>query len=327
MRAVVCRSFGPPEDLEIEDLPDPIPAAGQALIDVYSAGLNFPDVLQVAGKYQFQPPFPFTPGCEVAGVVCGLGEGVATLRVGQRVMALNAIGGMAETVAVDANAVTPIPDSMSFDVASGFGLVYGTSYHALKQRAAIQPGETLLVLGAGGGVGLAAVEIGKALGARVIAAASTDPKLEVARAHGADELLNYADGNLKDKIRALTGGRGADVIYDPVGGELFDQATRSIAWNGRLLVVGFASGVIPKFPTNLALLKGCQIVGVFWGEFCKREPDANRQNGAELFELYRQGHLQPHVSQAFPIEEYAAALNTFVNRTAVGKVVLHIRDE
>jgi len=325
MKAVVCRAFGPPESLTLEDVPDPRPAEGQVLIDVYAAGLNFPDVLQIAGKYQFQPPFPFTPGAEVAGVVADVGPGTTGHNKGDRVMAMTGIGGMAERAVASVDSVNPIPEGMDFAAASGFELVYGTSYHALKQRAQLKAGETLLVLGASGGVGLAAVEIGKAFGAQVIAAAGSDEKLQIAKQHGADLLVNYGQVNLKDRIKELTGGKGADVIFDPVGGDLFDQATRSINWNGRLLVVGFASGTIPKFPVNLALLKGCQIVGVFWGDFKRREPAAYRQNVRELCNLFHQGNLKPLVSREFPLTEYAAALNMLVNRQAVGKIVLRVR--
>ncbi|MBL8849932.1 MAG: NADPH:quinone oxidoreductase family protein [Planctomycetaceae bacterium] len=325
MKAVLCNSFGPPENLSLEEVADPRPGSGQVLIDVWSAGLNFPDTLQIAGKYQYLPPFPFTPGAEVSGVVAEVGSGVTHVRPGDRVMAITGIGGMAERAVADAGAVAPIPASMDFDVAAGFGLVYGTSYHALTQRGRLQAGETLLVLGAAGGVGLAAVEIGKALGARVIAAAGSDEKLEVARSRGADAIVNYGRESLKDRIKELTGGKGADVIYDPVGGELFDQCARAVNWNGRILVVGFASGVIPKYPTNLALLKGCQLVGVFWGEFVKRDPATCRANCAALFELFAQGKLNPLVGHAFPLDRYADALNVFINRQALGKVVLQVR--
>ncbi len=327
MQAVLCKSYGPPENLTLEQVDDPSPAAGQVLIDVYSAGLNFPDTLQIAGKYQFQPPFPFTPGAEVAGKIAEVGDGVTSFQPGDRVMALPGIGGMAERVVADQGAVDAIPDAMDFDTAACFGLVYGTSYHALRQRAQLQPGETLLVLGAGGGVGLAAVEIGKAFGARVIAAAGSDQKLSIAKQHGADELLNYNDGSLKDNVKDLTGGKGADVIYDPVGGDLFDQCTRCINWNGRILVVGFTSGRIPQYPINLALLKGCQLVGVFWGEFRKREPEVYSQNCAELFELYQTQKIKPLISQVFPLDQYADALNVFLERKAIGKIALHLRDE
>jgi NADPH:quinone reductase len=326
MKAVVCKSYGPPENLTLEEIADPAPVRGQVLIDVYAAGLNFPDVLQIAGKYQFQPPFPFTPGCELAGVVTETGMSVSGVKPGDRVMALTGIGAFAERAVVDASSVDVIPEAMDFNTAAALGLAYGTSYHALAQRARLQPGENLLVLGASGGVGLAAVEIGKAFGARVIAGASTDQKLQIAKEHGADVLVNYSQGSLKDKIKELTGGKGADVIFDPVGGELFDQCARCINWNGRLLVVGFASGTIPKYPVNLALLKGCQIVGVFWGDFRQREPETYRENCQALFELFREGKIKPLISQAFPLERYADALNVFVNRQAVGKIVLRIRN-
>jgi len=325
MKAVVCRSYGPPENLTLEDVPDPAPVRGQVLIDVHAAGLNFPDVLQIAGKYQFQPPFPFTPGSELAGIVIEVGDGVSGLKPGDRVMALTGTGAMAERAVVDGSAVDVIPDAMDFNTAAALGIAYGTSYHALSQRAQLRLGENLLVLGASGGVGLAAVEIGKTFGARVIAGASTDQKLSIAKEHGADVLVNYSRGSLKDTIKELTNGKGADVIFDPVGGELFDQCTRCINWNGRLLVVGFAGGTIPKYPVNLALLKGCQLVGVFWGEFRQREPEVYRENCRSLFELFQQGAIKPLVSQAFPLERYADALNVFVNRQAIGKIVLEIR--
>ena len=327
MKAVQCTSYGSPENLEFNEIEDPNASAGGVVIDIHATGLNFPDTLQIQGKYQFQPPFPFTPASECAGVITEVGEGVTDLAVGDRVMAMIGVGGLAEKVACPVEACTKIPDSMDFAAASGFGMIYGTSYHALKQRADLQPGENLLVLGASGGVGYAAVELGKAMGARVIAAASTDEKLEVAKAAGADELINYGDGELKDKVKKLTGGVGADVIYDPVGGDLFDQCARCINWNGRLLVVGFASGTIPKYPANLALLKGCALVGVFWGDFRRREPEVHNQNTEELFALYNDGKLKPLVSQKFPLDKYVDALNVFVNRQAVGKVVIQVKDE
>jgi NADPH:quinone reductase len=326
MQAVLCRAFGAPDSLTLEEVADPQPAAGQVLIDVHAAGLNFPDVLQIAGKYQFQPPFPFTPGAEVSGVVAAVGPGVTGIKHGDRVMGMTGIGGMAELAVAAADSVNPVPDGMDFATAAGFELAYGTSYHALKQRGQLCAGETLLVLGASGGVGLAAVEIGKAFGARVIAAAGSDEKLQVAKSHGADVLLNYSQVNLKDQMKELTAGKGADVIFDPVGGDLFDQSTRSINWNGRLLIVGFASGTIPKFPVNLALLKGCQIVGVFWGDFKRREPEAYQQNCRELVDLFQQGKIKPLVSREFPLAQYAAALNLFLERQVVGKIVLRVRD-
>ncbi|MCZ6772918.1 MAG: NADPH:quinone oxidoreductase family protein [Proteobacteria bacterium] len=327
MKAVLCKSYGPPENLVLEEIDPPSPGKGQVLIDIYSTGLNFPDTLQIQGKYQFQPSFPFTPASEVAGKVAEVGEGVTDLKVGDRVMAMVGTGGMAEQVVAEVVAADTIPDSMAFETAAGFGMIYGTSYHALKQRANLQPEETLLVLGASGGVGIAAVELGKVMEARVIAAASTDEKLNVAKQHRADDLVNYGDGELKEKVKELTGGRGADVIYDPVGGDLFDQCARCINWKGRILVVGFASGTIPKYPINLALLKGCQLVGVFWGAFRKREPRVYQKNCRDLFELFGRGEVKPLISQVFPLEKYVDALNVFVNRQAVGKIVLRIRDE
>lgn len=256
MKAVLCKAFGPAETLVLEEVASPVPKKNEILLDVHAAGVNFPDTLIIEGKYQFKPPFPFSPGGEAAGVVSAVGEKIGHLKPGDRVMALTGWGSFAEQVAVPGYNVLPIPAAMDFNTAAAFSMTYGTSMHALKQRGNLQPGETLLVLGASGGVGLAAVEIGKAMGARVIAAASSAEKLAVAKAAGADELINYSETSLKDEIKRLTDGNGADVIYDPVGGDLFDQAIRSIAWNGRLLVVGFASGRIPELPVNLALLKG-----------------------------------------------------------------------
>ena len=263
------------------------------VLDIHAAGVNFPDTLIIEGKYQIKPPFPFSPGGEAAGVIASVGDKVSHLKPGDRVMGLTGYGSFAEKIAVDASRILPIPKNMDFVTAAGFSMTYGTSMHALKQRADLKPGETLLVLGASGGVGLAAVEIGKAMGARVIAAASSAEKLEVARAAGADELINYTEVSLKDAVKELTKGQGADVIYDPVGGDLFDQAVRSINWKGRLLVVGFASGRIPEFPVNLALLKGSSIVGVFWGAFAAREPQTNRENFEELFAWFSEGKLKP----------------------------------
>jgi NADPH2:quinone reductase len=327
MKAVLCKSYGPPENLTFEEIDDPKPGAGEVLIDIYAAGLNFPDTLQIEGKYQFQPPFPFIPSSEVAGIVAEVGEGVTRVSVGDRVLAAVGNGAMAERVVAKEGGVERIPDSMDMRTASGFGMVYGTSYHSLKQRADLQPGETVLVLGASGGVGIAAIEIAKAFGARVIAAASTDEKLQVCKDAGADELINYSDGVLKEKVKDLTDQNGADVIYDAVGGDMFDQATRCINWKGRFLIVGFASGRIPKLPANLALLKGCQYVGVFWGAFRVREPEVHDQNTRELFELFNQGKLKPLVKDCFPLEQYEDALNIFIQRKAVGKVVIEVRSE
>lgn len=325
MKAVLCKAFGPAETLVLEEVASPEPKKNEVLIDVHAAGVNFPDTLIIEGKYQFKPPFPFSPGGEAAGTVAAVGEKISHLKPGDRVMALTGWGSFAEQVAVPGYNVMPIPKGIDFNSAAAFGMTYGTSMHALKQRANLQPGETLLVLGASGGVGLAAVEIGKAMGARVIAAASSDEKLEVAKATGADLLINYSTSSLKEKVKELTGGQGADVIYDPVGGDLFDEAIRSIAWNGRLLVVGFASGRIPELPVNLALLKGAAVVGVFWGSFAQRQPQDNLANFQQLFAWHAEGKLKPLVSQTFPLERAAEAINALGQRKAVGKVVVTVR--
>ena len=325
MKAMLCKAFGPAETLVLEEVASPEAKKTEVLLEVHAAGVNFPDTLIIEGKYQFKPPFPFSPGGEAAGVVKAVGEKVGHLKVGDRVMALTGWGSFAEEVAVPGYNVMPIPANMDFPIAAAFGMTYGTAMHALKQRANLQPGETLLVLGASGGVGLAAVEIGKAMGARVIAAASSAEKLEVAKAAGADELINYSDSSLKDEVKRLTNGQGADVIYDPVGGDLFDAAIRSIAWNGRLLVVGFASGRIPELPVNLTLLKGAAVVGVFWGAFAQRQPQDNAANFQQLFAWYGEGKLKPLVSQTFPLPKAAEAIDTLGQRKAVGKVVVQVR--
>ncbi|HDZ08150.1 NADPH:quinone oxidoreductase family protein [Pseudohongiella sp.] len=327
MKALLCKSYGPPENLSLEEVVDLEPLPGEVIVDVYAASLNFPDTLQIQGKYQFQPPMPFSPGSEVGGVISAVGNEVTGFSVGDRVMATPSIGGMAEQVKVQPSGLRKIPDSMDFKTAAGFAMVYTTSYHALKQRAQLQPGETLLVLGASGGVGMAAVELGKLMGARVIAAASSDEKLEFVNQAGPDELLNYGDGELKEKVKALTDGKGADVIYDPVGGDLFDQATRCINWNGRLLVVGFTSGRIPSYPANLALLKGSSMMGVFLGRFRKEEPEAYEQNFRELFDMYTAGKIKPIVTKSFAFEDYVAAFNVFRERKVMGKVTFEIRSE
>ncbi|MBX8483600.1 NADPH:quinone oxidoreductase family protein [Pseudomonas cichorii] len=324
MKALLCKAFGPADTLVLENVASPVIKKNEILLDVQAAGVNFPDTLIIEGKYQFKPPFPFSPGGEAAGIISQVGEKITHLKPGDRVMALTGWGSFAEQVAVPGYNVLPIPEAMDFTTAAAFSMTYGTSMHALKQRANLQPGETLLVLGASGGVGLAAVEIGKALGARVIAAASTAEKLEVARKAGADELINYNETSLKDEVKRLTAGNGVDVIYDPVGGDLFDQAIRSIAWNGRLLVVGFASGRIPELPVNLALLKGASVVGVFWGSFAQRQPQDNAANFKQLFDWYADGKLKPLVSQVYPLERGAEAIEVLGKRSAVGKVVVAV---
>ena len=325
MKAVLCKTLGPARDLVLEDVASPQPKKNEILLDVQAAGVNFPDTLIIEGKYQFQPPLPFSPGGEAAGVVAAVGEKAGAFKVGDRVMALTGWGAFAEQVAVPFYNVLPIPASMDFTTAAAFGMTYGTSMHALRQRGQLQAGETLLVLGASGGVGLAAVEIGKAMGARVIAAASSAEKLAVAKAAGADELIDYSQASLREEIKRLTGGQGADVIYDPVGGELFEQAVRGLAWNGRLLVVGFASGSIPQLAANLVLLKGAAVLGVFWGAFAQRQPEDNAANFKQLFAWYAEGKLKPLVSQTYPLAEAGAAIEKLGHRQAVGKLVVLAR--
>jgi NADPH:quinone reductase len=322
MKAILCKQYGPPELLTVEELPSPSPGPRQVLIRVRAAGVNFPDTLIIQNLYQFKPPLPFSPGGEFSGEIKAIGAEVSHLSIGQRVTAFTGWGAFAQEVAADADRVLPIPDDMPFDLAACFVMTYGTSYHALADRAALKRGETLLVLGAAGGVGLAAVEIGKALGARVIAAASSDSKLKVCREHGADEAINYETDNLRERIKKLTDGKGVDVVYDPVGGTYSEPALRSVAWRGRFLVVGFASGTIPSIPLNLALLKGLSISGVFWGDHIKREPQKNAADLAELLRLLKAGALKPLISERYPFERVADALNSVMQRKAVGKIVL-----
>ncbi|MEW5862148.1 MAG: NADPH:quinone oxidoreductase family protein [Pseudomonadota bacterium] len=324
MRAVLCRQYGPPETLVVEELPSPRPGAGEVVVRMKAASVNFPDVLIIQNKYQFKPPLPFSPGSEMAGVVKEVGEGVRNVKPGDRVIAFTTYGAFAEEVKVEAGRLVPIPEGMDFATASAFLLTYGTSDHALRDRGALRRGETLAVLGAAGGVGLAAIEIGKALGAHVIACASSADKLEVCREHGADALVNYATEDLREHIREITAGRGVDVVYDAVGGPYTEPALRATAWRGRLLVVGFAAGEIPKIPLNLPLLKGCAIVGVFWGEFARREPRAFAESIAQLGAWYREGRLRPHVSQILPLEKAAEALRLMAERRVKGKVVLTV---
>jgi NADPH2:quinone reductase len=325
MKAVLCKAFGSADSLVLEEVASPVAKSNEILLNIHAAGVNFPDTLIIQGNYQFKPPFPFSPGGEAAGIVAAAGEKVSAFKPGDRVMALTGWGSFAEQVAVPAYNVLPIPSNMDFTTAAAFSMTYGTAMHALRQRADLQPGETLLVLGASGGVGLAAVEIGKALGARVIAAASSADKLAVAANAGADELIHYNDANLKDELKRLTAGNGVDVIFDPVGGDLFDQAVRAIAWNGRLLVIGFASGRIPDLPVNLALLKGAAIIGVFWGAFAQRQPKDNAANFAQLFEWFEQGRIKPLVSKSYPLERAGEAIDSLATRRAVGKVVVVCR--
>jgi len=324
MKAVVCKEFGPPDSLRIEELPSPRAGPGEAVISVKAASLNFPDVLIIQNKYQFKPPLPFSPGSELAGVVKEVGAGVQGWHVGDKVIACTTYGAFAEEVKTEAARLMPLPGKMDFVTGAAFLLTYATTDHALRDRGALAAGETLLVLGAAGGVGLAAIEIGKVLGARVIACASSEEKLAVCRSHGADATINYAAEDLRERIKALTDGRGVDVVYDPVGGPYTEPAFRSIAWRGRLLVVGFAAGEIPKLPLNLALLKGASIVGVFWGDFARREPARFADSVRQLAKWYQEGRLRPHVSETFPLERAAEALKRLVARQVKGKVVLTV---
>ena len=322
MRAVLCKKFGPPDTLVVEDVPSPRAAAGQVVVTVKAAAINFPDSLIIEGKYQIRPEPPFSPGFEVAGVIKECGDGVTGFAVGDRVIAVTTWGGYAEEVAVGAENLIPMPAAMDFPAAAAFMTTYGTSYYALKDRAGLRAGETLLVLGASGGVGIAAIQIGKALGARVIAAASSEAKLAVCRAEGADELINYGADDLRARVKALTGGKGIDVVYDPVGGDFSEKALRDMAWNGRFLVVGFATGDIPKLPLNLVLLKNCSIVGVFWIAFTKNERAASQRNNDELTQLVQAGRLKPYLHATYPLERAGQALVEVLAQRTSGKVVL-----
>lgn len=322
MRAVRCHELVGPSGLRVDEVPDPTPGDGEVLIAVKAAGVNFPDVLLSYGKYQFKPAPPFVPGGEAAGVVIALGPGVTSLAVGDRVATTAIHGSFAEKVVASEVSVVKLPDAVSFEVGAATLLTYATTYHALVDRAALKKGETLLVTGAAGGVGIAAVELGRVLGANVIAAASTDEKIAFCKEHGASEGINYSREDLKERAKVLTKGNGANVVYDPVGGPLAEAALRSIAWEGRFLVVGFAAGEIPKIPLNLALLKGCQIVGVFWGAFVAREPERNRANCNALFAMVADGSLKPHVDSVLPFDRAGDALRRMEQRAVMGKLVL-----
>jgi NADPH2:quinone reductase len=322
MKAVITKQAGPPETLTVEEIPSPTPGPGEVIVSMRAASVNFPDVLIIQDKYQFKPPRPFSPGSELAGVVKTVGDGVTHVKPGDGVMAFTTYGAFAEEVKVDASRLFAVPNGMDFPTAASFLLTYGTSDHALTDRASLKAGESLLVLGAAGGVGLAAIEIGKALGARVIACASSDEKLGVCRAHGADETIDYTREDLRERVKQVTGGAGVDVVYDAVGGQYTEPALRSLAWRGRLLVVGFAAGDIPKIPLNLVLLKGCSIVGVFVGEFMKREPGGFAERVRQLGRWWQEGKLRPHVSATMPLEHAAAALTQIAARQVKGKIVL-----
>lgn len=321
VKVLHCKAYGPPESLVLEDVPPAALGRGEVRVRLHAAGVNFPDVLIIQGKYQFKPEMPFAPGGEAAGVVTEVGEKVEGFKTGDKVIVMTGWGAFAEELVVTPDRLAPLPPSMPFEEGAAFLMTYGTSHHALKQRARLQPGETLLVLGAAGGVGLAAVELGKAMGARVIAGVSTDEKAALARKHGADEVIVYSREALRDRLKELAP-LGVDVVYDPIGGDYSEQALRSIAWKGRFLVVGFASGPIPSIPLNLALLKGCEIVGVFWGAFTVREADLHRENVAELVALYEAGKIRPLVSKTYPLAEGGQAIRDMMERRVTGKTVV-----
>ena len=322
MRALVCRDYGPVDNLVIEDWDDPVPGDGQVAFDVKAAGLNFADILIIAGKYQVRPPLPFVPGNEASGVVTAVGRDVTRFKPGDRVIGALRGGAFAEKTVVDEHMAIPLPERMSFEEGAAYSVAYGTSYHALKQGARLQSGETVLVLGAAGGVGYAAVELAKALGSRVIAAASSDEKLAFARQAGADDVINYASGSLKDSVKALTGGKGVDVVYDPVGGDLAEQALRATAWQGRYLVIGFASGDIPRVPLNLTLLKEASIVGVWYGPWAEKHNDELWENVEELSAMVEAGKIQPRYSEAFSLDDFVDAFRVITERRVLGKIVL-----
>lgn len=325
MKAMLCKAWGGPDDLVFEETDDPKAGPGEVVIDVHACGVNFPDILLIGGKYQFKPDFPFSPGMEVGGVIAEVGEGVTEVAVGDRVMAACGDGGFAEKVKAPAQKTFKLPDGVSFEQAAGFPVTYGTTYHALKDRGQLKPGEVLLVHGASGGVGLNAVELGKLMGATVIGTVGSDAKMDIVKEYGADHVFNYSTQSIRETVKELTGGKGADVIYDPVGGDAFDESLRCINWDGRLLVIGFASGRIPEAKANLVLLKQCQIVGVFWGAWTERYPDRCREQFDTLLNWCAQGKLNPHISMRFPLEKSPEALKALAARKATGKVIVNVR--
>ena len=327
MKAILCRAYGLPDTLTLEDIPSPVPGPGEVLIQVRACSLNFPDTLTIRNMYQFKPPLPFSPGSEASGVVKTAGEGVTHVKPGDRVFTYGSHGGLAEERIAEARATISIPDGMDFVTGASTLYAYGTSYHALKDRAQLKPDETLLVLGAAGGVGLAAVELGKLMGATVIAAASTDEKLAVCQEKGAMHLINYTTEDLRERIKAITQGKGVDVVYDPVGDKWAEPAIRSLAWRGRYLVVGFAGGEIPKIPLNLVLLKGSSLVGVFWGMFAQKEPALNRQNMQDIATWVVQGKISPHISKRYSLAEAPQALTHMMERRVIGKAVVILSSE
>jgi len=323
MKSILCKEFGNPSKLVLEELPTPIPGKKEVLIEIKACSVNFPDTLMIQGLYQFKPPMPFAPGSDIAGVVAAIGEEVKRYKVGDEVFGLIPYGGFSTHAIASTKIVFPKPPMMDYKVAASFMMAYATSYHALKDRAQLKEGETLLVLGASGGVGLAAVELAKLMGARVIAAASTAEKLALCKKYGADEVINYNEEDLKARAKELTGGKGVDVVYDPVGGDYSEAALRSMAWKGRFLVVGFPAG-IPKIPMNLPLLKGCEIQGVFWGRFTSEEAAKNMQNTMELIKLYAEGKLKPHIDKVYSLENSPQALQDMMDRKVKGKVIIEM---
>lgn len=322
MKAIVCNAYGPPETLVLEEVPSPVPGPGEVVVAVHAASVNFPDTLIIENKYQFKPELPFSPGGEAAGIVSAVGEGVTNCAPGDAVITICGHGAFAEEVLADAASIVRLTSDVPMDAASALLLTYGTTHYALTDRARLRPGETLLVLGAAGGTGLSAVELGKLMGARVIAAASSDEKLSLCREYGADEVVNYTAQDLREQLRSLTDGRGVDVAYDPVGGPMTETAVRSLAWNGRHLVIGFTSGEIPRLPLNLTLLKGCAVVGVFYGAFRRNEPERSQELMDELVRWLAQGRIRPAITERRPLEEAAAALRQVADRKVRGKIVL-----
>lgn len=324
MKAIICETLGPPNNLKYKEVPDPKIGPDEIAIAIKACAINFPDTLIIQGKYQMRPELPFSPGSDISGIVISVGAEVKNLKVGDEVFGVIPFGGMAEQVKTKTKNIFPKPEGMSFPIAASFLYAYGTSLHALKDRAQLEKDETIVIMGASGGVGLAAVDIAKKMGARVIACASTAEKLELCKTYGADATINYTSEDLKIRIKELTGGKGADVIYDPVGGDYSEAALRGLAWKGRYLVVGFASGTIPKIPLNLALLKGCQIVGVFWGRFTQEEPGINLSNSLQIMNWYNDGQIKPHIHKLYPLEQAPAALEEMMNRKVLGKVIITV---
>tara|TARA_B100000686_G_scaffold136347_1_gene143596 strand:- start:7298 stop:8272 length:975 start_codon:yes stop_codon:yes gene_type:complete len=324
VKALLCNEFGPAKNLKVQEIEQPEPGSNEVCIKVHASGVNFPDILIVEGKYQFKPEFPFSPGAETAGKIISIGNNVKNFKIGQKVIAMPGHGAFAEYCLSPTKKLIPLNNDIDYETASILPMVYGTSAHALIQRGKLKKGETLLVHGAAGGVGLAAVEIGKALGAKVIATASTDEKCQVAKDHGADETINYSNGEFKDTVKSMTKGKGADVIYDPVGGDVFDQSLRCIAWEGRLLVIGFTSGRIPSAPANLALLKSCDIVGVFWGAFVERTPQENLENFQKIYNWINQGYIKPKISMKVSLNNTIEAMQAIADRKIIGKAIVKI---